>query len=502
MNIPDSSMLAVLTPSGIINICGIDSVLLAANSGFASYQWQFDGIDIPGATNNTLYATSIGSYTFIGATACCGIADTSAPAVIDILALPVADAGSGGIECDLDFTFSAVASLGTGAWSLLSGPGTATLGDTISPNDSVSVSQYGTYVFMWMETNGVCADSDTVSVTFTEQPSADAGIGGDACDTSFVLNAVASSGNGTWSQLSGPPAGTTSYSNVNSATSITTVTAYGTYVYQWLEVNGICSDSDTIAVTYNELPVADAGVGGIECDLDFTLIATPSVGIGSWSQALGAGSTVFVDSTNSTTDITVSSPGTYVYSWTESNGICSTFDDVIVIFSNPVVADAGADTSMSLGNSVVLNGQGGLSYQWTPDSTLNNPNIANPTASPLTTVIYVLTATDGSGCTGVDSVRVEVLEDFNFVISNLMTPNGDGYNDTWYIDNIDYYDQCQVSIYNRYGFQVYGKTGYLNDWDGTVQNGGQALPDGTYYYVIVCPGNPEPIKGAITILRQ
>ena len=83
-----------------------------------------------------------------------------------------------------------------------------------------------------------------------------------------------------------------------------------------------------------------------------------------------------------------------------------------------------------------------------------------------------------------------------------MTPNGDGKNDTWYIDNIDYYSNCQVSIYNRYGFQIYDKTGYLNDWDGTVQNGGQVLPDGTYYYVIVCPGNSEPFKGSITILRQ
>jgi len=500
MNIPDSSILAVLTPSGNINICGVDSVLLTANAGFASYQWQFDGIDIPGATSTTLYAASVGSYTFIGATACCGVADTSAPAVIDILALPVTDAGSGGIECDLDFTFSAVASLGAGAWSMFSGPGSASFGDTISPTDSVSVSLYGTYIFMWTETNSVCADSDTVTVTFTEQPIADAGIGGAACDTSFVLNAVASAGNGTWSQLSGPPASTSSYSNVNSATTIATVSVYGTYVYQWQEVNGICPDSDTVTVTYVEIPVAVAGIGGVICDLDFTLSATPSVGNGSWSQVLGSGTTLFDDSTNASTSITASSPGTYIYRWTEANGMCSSFDDVIVVFSNPVVADAGADTSISLGNSVVLNGQGGFYYQWTPDSTLNNPNIADPTASPLTTVAYVLTATDGSGCIGIDSVRIVVLEDFNFVVSNVMTPNGDAYNDTWYIDNIDFYSECTVSIYNRYGYLLYTKTGYTNDWDGT--SGGRVLPDGTYYYIIDCPGKTDVFKGGITILRN
>ncbi|HIA05155.1 MAG TPA: gliding motility-associated C-terminal domain-containing protein [Flavobacteriales bacterium] len=499
MNVPDSSVVAVLTPSGSIDICGVDSVLLTANAGFASYQWQFDGIDIPGATSNTLYATSVGSYTFIGTTSCCGAADTSAPAIIDIFALPVADAGLGGTECDLDFTFSAVASLGTGAWSLFSGPGTAIFGDTISPTDSVSVSQYGTYVFQWAETNSACADSDTVTVTFNEQPIADAGSGGVACDSSFVLNAFATAGNGTWSQLSGPPAGVTSYSNANSATSVATVSVYGTYVYQWLEVNGICSDSDTVALTYYELPVADAGLGSIECDLDFTLNAAPSVGSGSWSQVLGAGTTVFADSTSPTSGITVSGPGTYVYRWTEVNGLCSAFSDVTVVFS-ALIVDAGPDTSVSLGNSVILNGQGGLSYQWTPDPSLNDLNIANPTASPLTTVTYVLTATDGSGCLGIDSVRVVVLEDFNFVVSNVMTPNGDAYNDTWYIDNIDFYSECTVSIYNRYGYLLYTKTGYTNDWDGT--SGGRVLPDGTYYYIIDCPGKTDVFKGGITILRN
>ena len=284
------------------------------------------------------------------------------------------------------------------------------------------------------------------------------------------------------------------------ATSIAIVSAYGTYIYQWLEVNGICSDSDTIAVTYNELPVAVAGLGGIECDLDFTLSAIPGIGSGTWSQILGAGNTVFADSTNATTGITASSPGTYVYRWTEANGVCSAFDDVIVVFSNPVVADAGADTSISLGNSVVLNGQGGLTYQWSPGITLSDSTTAGPIASPVVTVTYELTATDGSGCTGVDSVRVEVLEDFNFVVSNVMTPNGDAYNDTWYIDNIDFYSECTVSIYNRYGYLLYTKTGYTNDWDGT--SGGRVLPDGTYYYIIDCPGKTDVFKGGITILRN
>ena len=95
---------------------------------------------------------------------------------------------------------------------------------------------------------------------------------------------------------------------------------------------------------------------------------------------------------------------------------------------------------------------------------------------------------------------VDVLIDYNFVVSNLMTPNGDGYNDTWYIDNLEYYLECEVSIYNRYGNLLYNKKGYTNDWEGN--HNGQQLPDGTYYYVITCPGNTEVHKGGITILRK
>ncbi|MBL4752810.1 MAG: gliding motility-associated C-terminal domain-containing protein, partial [Flavobacteriales bacterium] len=498
LNIADSSIAAALTPSDSIDICGVDSVLLTANAGFVTYQWQFNGVDIVGATNSTLYATTIGSYTFIGSTSCCGASDTSAPAILDIVALPVADAGTGGPVCDLDFTFSANSSLGNGAWSVVSGPGAAIFGDTISPTDSVSVSEFGTYVFQWTETNSTCSDSDTVTVNFFEQPITNAGIGGVACDSTFVLSANLSSGSGTWSQLSG--SGTTAFANINSGTTITTVSAFGTYIYQWLEVNGICSDSDTVTVVYAQLPVVKAGLGGVECDLDFTFSAAPSLGIGTWTQLSGGGTSTFINANNATTDVTVSAPGTYIFRWTEVNNVCSSFADVVVAFSQPLVADAGPDITISLGNSVTLNGQGGIFYLWTPDSTLSNSSISQPVASPFESTIYALTVTDNNGCSDVDSVRVDVLEDFSFTVSNMMTPNGDGYNDTWYIDNIDFYSDCEVSVYNRYGNLLFSQRDYLNDWDGTV--GGQLLPDGTYYYIITCPGTKNAFKGAITILSQ
>ena len=59
------------------------------------------------------------------------------------------------------------------------------------------------------------------------------------------------------------------------------------------------------------------------------------------------------------------------------------------------------------------------------------------------------------------------------------------------IYNIENYPNNKVYIYNRYGKEVYRKTGYRNTWDGTSQRGGTtALPDNTaYFYQLDLDGN-------------
>ncbi|MBP7496703.1 MAG: T9SS type A sorting domain-containing protein [Bacteroidales bacterium] len=58
--------------------------------------------------------------------------------------------------------------------------------------------------------------------------------------------------------------------------------------------------------------------------------------------------------------------------------------------------NAGADQSICLGESAQLNATGGNAYRWSPTEGLNNPNIANPLASPTTTTTYTVTATGGT----------------------------------------------------------------------------------------------------------
>lgn len=79
-----------------------------------------------------------------------------------------------------------------------------------------------------------------------------------------------------------------------------------------------------------------------------------------------------------------------------------------------------------------------------------------------------------------------ISEEFDVNVYNAFSPNGDGINEEWIIDNIDYYPDNKVLIFNRWGDRIRRFEGYNNEdkvWDGTNQNG-KPLPAGTYYYVV------------------
>jgi gliding motility-associated-like protein len=85
------------------------------------------------------------------------------------------------------------------------------------------------------------------------------------------------------------------------------------------------------------------------------------------------------------------------------------------------------------------------------------------------------------------------------IVPNTFTPNGDGINDVWNITALQNYPGCTVTVYTRYGTQVFRATGYPKPWDGT--RNGKTLPVGTYYYLIDLKTGKTPLSGFLAILR-
>lgn len=162
---------------------------------------------------------------------------------------------------------------------------------------------------------------------------------------------------------------------------------------------------------------------------------------------------------------------------------------------------AGSDTAVSQGQSIQLNGMGNGTPSWLPsNSGLSSYNILNPIASPETNTNYILTIVDANNCPFSDTVLVVVLsESFKGTVTNLFSPNGDGINDFWFIENIQFYTTNEVTVYNIYGQIVFTKKGYANTWDGTYN--GAPLADGTYYYILKPSPTGEVLKGSLDILR-
>ncbi len=78
------------------------------------------------------------------------------------------------------------------------------------------------------------------------------------------------------------------------------------------------------------------------------------------------------------------------------------------------------------------------------------------------------------------------------VIYNAVSPNGDGVNDYFRIENLDRYPNNKVTIFNRWGVLVYETTNYgtngnvfngISEGRGTL-NKKEGLPSGTYYYIL------------------
>lgn len=221
---------------------------------------------------------------------------------------------------------------------------------------------------------------------------------------------------------------------------------------------------------------------------------------------LGPNATVPAANSASINGASWSAPGSYTVNLTVTKGGCiastsTTFN--IPIWS--VVTNAGPDQSIASGDLLQLQGSPAHSYYWSSSHavSISNPfgqytSVEIPTSGD--TVYFFYQVTDINGCEGRDTLKVYVASDDIGGGYNIITPNGDGKNDFLDLSGYMLGRDCEFTVLNRWGSEVYHAEKYQNDWPG-VDNADRPLPDGTYYYILFCD-REVTTKGPITIINS
>jgi gliding motility-associated-like protein len=166
---------------------------------------------------------------------------------------------------------------------------------------------------------------------------------------------------------------------------------------------------------------------------------------------------------------------------------------------------ACCNTTIIIGNDTTITASGVNTYSWTPTTGLNCDTCSTVIATPTVTTTYTVTGTDAQGCTVERVVTITVETPcFNFTVPNVFTPNDGGtlgLNKVFYIKT-ENLTNWAITIYDRWGKEMFKTSNPLDYWVGTTEGGGNA-PDGVYYYIIsaTCQNNTYKKDGFVQLIR-
>jgi gliding motility-associated-like protein len=144
-----------------------------------------------------------------------------------------------------------------------------------------------------------------------------------------------------------------------------------------------------------------------------------------------------------------------------------------------------------------------VQYAWYLDSVLLSTAVSPAiNASSLGAHCIMLVATNSAGCTDT-AINCVTVRDIPYIYApNVFTPNGDNLNDVWHIKT-NMIKVQNVSIFNRWGQEVYTSKDVSKGWDGSF-NRQQAEQD-TYFFVVrykdLLDGFVKTYAGDVMVLR-
>jgi gliding motility-associated-like protein len=422
-------------------------------------------------------------------------------------------------------------SVGYGEWHSLN-PNVSIFNQNIANTQVGNLDSLTTLV--WSLSYEACRDysSDTVTIQLASIPDEAAFAGEDiqicsedepiTLTLDAELNGIAE---GIWSQPADQSAlGATIIQPIDPDTKVQGLVPGQVYTFTWSLSSGICEDfsSDEIEVTvtktpdqvaFIEMPEMNPMCNELIYDLD---AEPPTIGEGLWSTTSGA---TIINPNASSTNIQNLEVGANEVIWSLSHEGCENYSsDTITIFNESVLAEDdsyGAFTNDTMIFDVTLNDSIFLS-DWEL-RLITEPRQGTITLNDDGTVSYIAFQGSGGGdefrymvcsksCPSIcDMATVKLIiignDTSDIFIPNTISPNDDGLNDAFIIPAVVEHPQSQITIFNRWGSEVYHSDNYQNDWQGTFN--GDYLPEGTYFYCLVLNDSQKTVqRGYVTIRRE
>ncbi|WP_118975939.1 gliding motility-associated C-terminal domain-containing protein [Taibaiella koreensis] len=187
---------------------------------------------------------------------------------------------------------------------------------------------------------------------------------------------------------------------------------------------------------------------------------------------------------------------------TNSAGCTDTLKSEITVNPKPTIESFPVDTTIKYGSSIALHAFGGTFYTWSPTSTLSDGFSGSPMATPKETTAYVVTGANEFGCIAMDTSLIRVDFRSPVLIPNAFSPNGDGLNDVFGVQNFKFQKLLEFRVFDRWGKQIFETNNPAKGWDGTINN--KPANQDVYYYIIrlgYADDYVETFKGDVTLIR-